>query len=59
MAKTGLGVFPDPGVTLRLEFDVQYRSFPLSQNEGMDMNWTTNVGGEEISISIGQYEQEN
>jgi len=37
-------------VTCRLEFDVQYLSFPLSQNEGVDMNWTTSVGGEKISI---------
>ena len=38
-------------MTLQLEFDVQYLSFPLSQNEGVDINWTTNVGSEEISIS--------
>ena len=37
-------------MTLRLEFDVQYLSFPLSRNEAVDMNWTTKVGGEKISI---------
>ena len=37
-------------MTLRMYFVVQHLSFPLSQNEGMHTNWTTDIGDEKIAI---------